>query len=64
MTTIERAAQVERIRELRERARNLHESSQRADSRVAYNEDKRAATRAENEADELEAQLHDEGYAL
>jgi hypothetical protein len=60
MTTIERAAQQERVRELRERARNVRESALRSDSRLAYDEDMRLAARYENEADELDAELHDE----
>jgi hypothetical protein len=60
MTTIERAAQQERVRELRERARHVRVSAEHADSRQAYNEDMRLAARYENEADELEAELHDE----
>jgi hypothetical protein len=63
MTTVERAAQQQRIHELRERARHLYTSAQHADSRQGYQEDRRAAARAENEADELESQLHDEGAA-
>lgn len=50
----------ERIRELRERANHLREAAHHADSRQAYNEDMRAAAMAEDEADELAAQLHDE----
>lgn len=49
----------ERIRELRERAKRLREAAQHADSRQAYSEDMQAAAKAEDEADELSAQLHD-----
>lgn len=59
MTTIERANITDRIRELRQRAARLRESAHHADSRQAYDDDMRASTHAENEADELEASIYD-----
>ncbi|MCQ8103255.1 hypothetical protein NP590_03975 [Methylomonas sp. SURF-2] len=56
---MDRVATQERIKELRQRAVRLTDAAQHADSRAAYNEDMRASARAENEADELEAQLRD-----
>lgn len=49
----------QRIDELRARANRLRESAAHADSRAAYNDDIAAATKADNEADELAAQLQD-----
>ncbi|WAR43609.1 hypothetical protein [Methylomonas rapida] len=56
---MDRIATQERIQELRLRAKHLRDAAQHADSRAAYNEDMRAAARAEDEADELVAQLQD-----
>lgn len=56
---MDRIATQERIKQLRLRAKDLREAAHHADSRAAYNEDMRAAARAEDEADELAAQLQD-----
>ncbi|WP_445368823.1 hypothetical protein ACH5Y9_05395 [Methylomonas sp. BW4-1] len=59
MTSLERAGLQSHIQMLRERATLLRNAANRADSRAAYNEDMAAAAKADNEADELAAQLQD-----
>ncbi|WP_026600506.1 hypothetical protein [Methylomonas sp. 11b] len=59
MTSLERAGLQSRIQMLRECATLLRNAANHADSRAAYNEDMAAAANADNEADELAAQLQD-----